>query len=233
MPGMAIRLHRTDGFASDDGERLALECAYCGVYANMAPQAVPDAAHVLETRPKHVGIVYQCDACRAPVFLRFAVREFTEDTVELYRNFAELERPAERFPHSYLPHETEVLFREALSCYSNNNFNAFASMCRRAATSAFRALGEGSKMRAFDEVMVAKNMTEMDDESFAPIKSVIFDPGSDSAVPVLDRIQAGILLEVMKDLFYQSFVRRGKLTRALKVRQFFVQEGSGDLASSA
>jgi hypothetical protein len=37
----------------------------------------------------------------------------------------------------------------------------------------------------------------------------------------------------MKDMFYQCFVRRGKLTRALKVRRFFVQEGNEDLASSA
>jgi hypothetical protein len=52
-------------------------------------------------------------------------------------------------------------------------------------------------------------------------------------LPLLNRIEAGILLEVMKDMFYQCFVRRGKLTRALKVRKFFVQEGSGGLASSA
>ena len=47
------------------------------------------------------------------------------------------------------------------------------------------------------------------------------------------RVQAGILLEVLKDMFYQCFVRRGKLTRALKVRKFFVQESNGGLASSA
>jgi len=34
-------------------------------------------------------------------------------------------------------------------------------------------------------------------------------------------------------MFYQCFVRRGKLTRALKVRNFFVQESDNDLASSA
>jgi hypothetical protein len=27
-----------------------------------------------------------------------------------------------------LPKHTEVLFREALSCYSNNNFNAFGHL---------------------------------------------------------------------------------------------------------
>ncbi len=230
---MAIRLHRTEGFTNETGERLALECPYCGVYANMSPQAVPDAASLIETQPKHVGLVYQCDACKAPVFLRFAVRNFTHDAVELYRNFAELERPAERFPHSYLPGETEVLFREALSCYSGNNFNAFASMCRRAARSAFRTLGEGSKMRAFDEVMIAQDIAGLDDEGFAAIKSVIFDGGGNDELPMLNRIQAGVLLEVMKDMLYQLFVRRGKLTRALKVRQFFVREGTGDLASNA
>ena len=228
---MAITLHRAKGFQSDEGESLALECPYCGVYANMSPQAVPEAAQLIETQPKHVGLVYQCDACRAPVFLRFAVKEIGEDHVELYRNFAELERPTERFAFSYLPRETEVLFREALACYSNNSFNAFASMCRRTAASAFRTLGEGSKMRGFDEVMQAQEIAGMDDESFAPIKLIIFESGDDERLPLLNRIQAGILLEVMKDLLYQSFVRRGKLTRALKVRQFFVQES--DFASTA
>lgn len=229
---MAIRLHRTEGISNDEGERLALECPYCGVFANMTPQSVPAAAPLIESRPKHVGLVYQCDACKAPVFLRFAIKEFTDDAVLLYRNFAELERPAERFPHSYLPKETELLFREALSCYSSNSFNAFASMCRRAAQSSFRAMGDGSKLRAYEEVIVAQDIAEMDDESFAPIKTIIFDTGEDT-LPMLNRVQAGILLEVMKDLFYQCFVRRGKLTRALKVRKFFVQEAAGDLASSA
>ena len=42
-----------------------------------------------------------------------------------------------------------------------------------------------------------------------------------------------LLLEVMKDMFYQCFVRRGKLTRAIKVRRFFVQDGNGGMQSSA
>jgi len=38
----------------------------------------------------------------------------------------------------------------------------------------------------------------------------------------------------LKDMFYQCFVRRGKLTRALKVRRFFVQESNrNEFASSA
>ena len=228
-----MQLTGASGLHGDAADLLALECPYCGVYANMTPLAVPAAERIVATNPRHVGLVYQCDACRAPVFLRFAIKDIADDRVELNRNFVELERPKERFAFSYLPDQTEVLFREALSCYSGSNFNAFASMCRRAAVSAYAALGEGGKLRAFEEVMVAQDIAGIDDEAFAPIKTVMFDAGEEEQLPLLNRVQAGILLEVMKDMLYQCFVRRGKLTRALKVRRIFVQDGNGDLASSA
>lgn len=230
---MSIVLNKDQGLESELAERIGLECPYCGVYAHMSPQSVPDAAALLRDKPKHVGLVYQCDACHAPVFLRFTVREYRDNRVELLRNFVELERPKERFAFSYLPKHTEVMFREALSCYSANNFNAFASMCRRAAKSAYDALGEGGKLRAFEEVMAAQDIAGIDDDSFAPIKVVLFGSGQQEDLPLLNRAQAGILLEVMKDMFYQCFVRRGKLTRAIKVRRFFVtEENNGNLQSA-
>ena len=230
---MAIIIDRDQGIKTELEDRIGLECPYCDVFAHMQPQSVPDAASLLRDRPKHVGLVYKCDACNAPVFLRFAVREFQENSVELYRNFVELERPKERFAFAYLPKDIEVLFREALNCYSGNNFNAFASMCRRASVSAFRALGEGGKLRAFEDVMTAQEIVGIDDESFAPIKTVLFGSGSHEEMPLLNRAQAGILLEVLKDMFYQCFVRHGKLTRAIKVRRFFVTEADNDNIASA
>lgn len=227
---MTIRLDRERGLLQPDDQQFGLECPYCGVYAHMAPQAVPDVDGILNRKPKHVGIVYQCDSCQSPVFLRFGVKSYNEDSAELFQNFFELERPRERFSFSYLPKDTEVLFREALSCYSNNNFNAFASMCRRSAASAFAAMGESGKLRAFDEVMVAQDIAGIDDDSFQPIKNVIFETTDD--LPFLNRAQAGILLEVLKDMFYQCFVRRGKLSRAIKVRRFFVQDGGGQQNSA-
>ncbi len=229
---MSIVLNKDQGIESELEARMGLECPYCGVYAHMSPQSVPDTASLLRDKPLHVGLVYQCDSCHAPVFLRFTVREYSEDRVELLRNFVELERPKERFSFSYLPKHTEVMFREALSCYSNNNFNAFASMCRRAAKSAYTALGEGGKLRAFEEVMVAQDIAGIDDDTFDPIKSVLFGSGQEEDLPLLNRAQAGILLEVLKDMFYQCFVRHGKLTRALKVRQFFVSESNNSLQSA-
>ena len=106
-------------------------------------------------------------------------------------------------------------------------------MCRRASVSAFHALGEGGKLRAFEEVMTAQDIAGIDDEAFAPIKAVLFGAGSHEDLPLLNRAQAGILLEVLKDMFYQCFVRRGKLTRAIKVRRFFVTEADNDNLASA
>jgi len=230
---MTIVLDRDQGLLLENDEQIGLECPYCSVYAHMSPESIPHADDLLQHKPKHVGLVFRCDACSAPVFLRFAVRQYHEDQVELYRNFIELERPKERFSFSYLPKDTEILFREALSCYSNNNFNAFASMCRRSASSAYAALGDGGRLRAFEEIVIAQDIAGIDDDTFAPIKFILFDTGEEEDLPMLNRAQAGILLEVLKDMFYQCFVRRGKLTSALKVRRFFVQESNDDLASSA
>ena len=206
---MAIILDRDQGLLLEDDEQIGLECPYCSVYAHMSPESIPHAGDILHHRPKHVGLVYRCDSCKAPVFLRFAVKEYRDNQVELYRNFIELERPKERFAFSYLPKHTEIMFREALACYSGNNFNAFASMCRRSATSAFAAMGEGGKLRAFEEVMIAQDIAGIDDESFTPIKSILFESGEEEDLPLLNRSQAGILLEILKDMFYQCFVRRG------------------------
>jgi hypothetical protein len=81
--------------------------------------------------------------------------------------------------------------------------------------------------------MVAQDIADIDDASFAPIKRVLFETADDDAMPLLNRAQAGVLLEVLKDMFYQCFVRRGKLTRAIKVRRFFVQESNGELRPTA
>lgn len=230
---MTITIERNSGLQTQTNEQFGLECPYCGVHAHMTPQAVPEFDNLDRVRPKHIGIVYQCDACAAPVFLRFATKNYGENAVELNRNFVELERPKERFSFSYLPKPVEILFREALSCYSHNNFNAFASMCRRAAASAFEAMGEGGKFRAFDEVMMAQDIAEIDDDTFKPVKNIIFEHGEEEGLPLLNHAQAGVLLEVMKDMLYQCFVRRGKLSRAIKVRRFFVRNSDSNLQNSA
>ena len=118
-------------------------------------------AQVIETRPKHVGLVYQCDSCRAPIFLRFATKSFhARIASSCIENFVELERPKERFAFSYLPRHTEVLFREALVVLLGEQQlqRVCVDVPALRACSAYDALGEGGKLRAFEEVMIAQDI---------------------------------------------------------------------------
>ena len=40
-------------------------------------------------------------------------------------------------------------------------------------------------------------------------------------------VTAGVVIEVLKDLLYQSYVRRGRLQQALSMRRYFADEGRG------
>ena len=141
-------------------------------------------------------------------------------------NFVELERAREKFNFTYLPEESEKLFREALGCYSAGHFNAFASMCRRTAQAVFRDLGENGRLRIFNQINEAREMAEIDADTFAVVKKALFGSDADAwpSTPELGAYEAGVLLELVKDMLYQAYVRKGKLQQAMMVRRFFAEE---------
>jgi hypothetical protein len=165
--------------------------------------------------------VFRCDACGEPVFLKFMVRNYTALRIELAPNFVEVERAPEDFPLTYLPPESEALFKEALGCYAAGFFDAFGSMSRRTAQSLFRELGERGKLELFDTLQEIRALAELDDGIFADLRGVLFGSDSDPWPnhPHLDAERAGILLEVMRDLFYQTFVRKARLKLAMSLRK--------------
>jgi hypothetical protein len=167
--------------------------------------------------------------------MRFTVRAYGAQHVELVPQFHEVERPRETFAFMHLPEEVEMFFKEALTCYSSGAFNAFASMCRRSAQAVFADLGEAGKLRLYDELNDVRAMAELDVETFTRIKSVLFGNDSDPRpnAPLLDPYAAGVLLEIMKDLLYEAYVRKGKLQQAMLVRRFFVEEKANDVAAVA
>lgn len=205
---------------------LALTCPHCQVLSHITPVAIPSFAELSSHRPKAVGVVYRCDACNSPIFLRFPVKMYASNRIELTSQFVEVERPKEKFSYTYLPEDVELLFREALGCYSSGCFNAFASMCRRTMQAAFMEMGETGKLRLFDQLNDVRTMAELDAQTFIDIKRTVFGSDADPhpSLPVLDDQQAGVLLEVMKDLLYQTYVRKGRLQQAMMVRRFFSEE---------
>jgi hypothetical protein len=201
---------------------IAITCPHCQTLTHLTPAAVPKFDDLTQRKPKHVGIVFRCDACSEPVFLKFTVRGYTPLRVELANNYQEIERARENFPLTYLPEEAEALFKEALNCYAASCFNAFGSMSRRTAQSLFRELGERGKLELFDSLQEIRALAELDDDTFAAVRAVLFGSDADPwpHQPNLTAERAGVLLEVMRDLLYQTFVRKARLVQAVTFRRF-------------
>ena len=230
---MSVHIDSQSRLHHDQEQHLAITCPHCEVFSHITALAVPQYEQLVSFRPKQIGIVFRCDSCNAPVFLKFNAKMYAANRIELASTFVELERAREKFSFTYLPEGAELLFKEALTCYSASCFNAFSSMCRRTALVVFDDLGEAGKLRLFDELNEIRQLAEIDLESFNVVKKVIFgnDGESKHSLPALDPYQAGVLLEVMKDLLYQAYVRKGRLQQAMMVRRFFIEETSGNIAA--
>lgn len=113
---MSIYIDNHDEFRAEP-HGISLVCPHCQTLAHLTAQAAPRFAALGTLRPKNIGIVFRCDACAEPVFLKFAAKAYAAQHVELSGNFAEIERPRETFPLTYLPEEAAALFKEALGCY--------------------------------------------------------------------------------------------------------------------
>ncbi|MEZ5498891.1 MAG: hypothetical protein R3E77_05595 [Steroidobacteraceae bacterium] len=221
---MSVHIDTHGRLHNDHAAVLALTCPHCEVVSHITPMAVPGFDDLSRHRPAKIGVVFRCDACNSPLFLRFAVRMYSTQRIELAPGFEEVERAQEKFSFTHLPERIELYFREALNCYSAGAFTAFAMMCRRVAHTAFAEVGESGKLKLFDQLNELKLLADLDDDSFALVRRVVFGSDADprDAPPILDSYQAGVLLEIMKDLLYQAFVRGGRLQQALMVRRFFV-----------
>lgn len=205
-----------------DYQGITLTCPHCQTLTHLTPVAVPTFEDLSRRKPKNIGVVFRCDACAEPVFLKFAAKAYTPQRVELAANYTEIERARESFPLTYLPEEAEGLFKEALNCYAAGCFNAFGAMSRRTAQSLFRELGERGKLELFDTLQEIRGLAELDDDTFSALRAVLFGSDSDPwpHQPDINAERAGILLEVMRDLLYQTFVRKERLLQAVTFRKF-------------
>src|SRR5581483_9653671 len=197
---MSIHIDPSSRLINSQEKTLALTCPHCQVIAHLTVSAVPNFEELQIYRPSQVGIVYRCDACHAPIFLRFTVRMYAASRIELSPQFFEVERAREKFSFTYVPEEVEQLFREALTCFSSGAYNAFASMCRRTAQAVFADLGETGKIRLFDELNNVRELAEIASEPFNKLRAILFGAESDPRpnLPMLDSYEAGIALEVIK-----------------------------------
>ena len=230
---MPVYIDSASHLHHDQEKNLVVTCPHCQVVAHITAAAVPRFEDLQLYKPKQVGVGYLCDNCHMPIFLRFTARTYGANRIDLSAQFIEVERAKEKFTFTYLPEEVEVLFKEGLTCFSAGAFNAFASMCRRTAQAVFAEMGEAGKMRLFDELNKVRDMAGIAPEAFAKIKNILFGAETDPRPnpPPLDGYEAGVVLEVIKDLLYEAYVRKGKLQQAMMVRRFFLDETATNLTA--
>ncbi len=219
---MAIYVNKNNVF--EQGEPTARVCPHCGTHAQLLPVAHPSFEVLTQTHPKHAGLLFRCAACNEPRFLRAAVRSVGAERIELAPNLVEVERARERFQYAYLPDTVEQLLRETLDCYSLGAHNAFATMCRRTTRTALRSLGATAKSRWQDTALEVLRVCEVDAVTTSTVDAVLF--GDDAEPPTITPDEAAVLVETLKDLFYQSYVRTAKLRAAMRVRRFFAGESA-------
>lgn len=218
---MSIYVNKNNGF--QQSEPVTRECPHCGAHAQLLPAAAPSFDQLVQTRPRNAGLLFRCAACNEPRFLRAAIRSIGAERVELAPHLVEVERARERFQYHYLPDPLELLLRETLECYSIGAHNAFATMCRRTTRAALRELDATAKGRWHDSVIDVLRVCEVDAVTAHTVETVLF---GDDELPTVSPDEAAVLVEALKDLFYQSYVRTAKLRAAMKMRRFFASESS-------
>lgn len=216
---MAIYVKNNNDF--EQTEPIVRECPHCGAQAPLVPIATPGFDELNASRPHHAGVAFRCSACNEPRFVKTAIRSFDKDRIVLSANLVEVERSKEHFQYNYLPEKTQRLLREAFGCYTADLYLAFAILCRRTIELAKRAEPEppGAEFeRLFDD---AATLGQIEAPTRATLHAVLFGVGPE---PAIDAEQAAVLIEVVKDMFHQRYVRTAKLRRAIKVRRYFVHE---------
>jgi len=192
----------------------------------MRVASVPDFAQLQIQRPSQVGIALQCDACNMPVFFRYSVQEYRSRRIEFSAAAYQVERPAETFSYGYLPGPVADAFKDALGCYTNGLRTAFVVMCRRTVLSIFAELGAPGKLKCYEQANEIQQLANIDPHDFDIVRRVIFEMDLDQSTDTatITQIQAAILLEIMKDMLHQLYVRGGKLQKALQLRRYFAEQ---------
>lgn len=211
---MRIYVKPDNGFEQD--EPVSKECPHCGAVAQLLPLSTPSFRELERSRPRFVGVAFRCAACNEPRFARIATRAFGPEAIELSSHFVEVERPREQFAFAHLPQPAARLFREALDCYTAHCHLAFGTMCRRTLESAIAGRDERDRFgELFDEAVV---LGDVDTATARLLRETLFGAAE---VPELTPSDAAVLIELVKDMLYQRYVRTAKLKAALRMRRHF------------
>ena len=200
---------------------LSLEkCPHCSVSNPNLPIIWNVGTENHSGQNKRTWYFYKCQKCGG-IIMAFAYH----GQVDIRGQYPS--KISETFDFEYLTGDVLEDFQEALLCYSNNCFNAFAAMCRRTIQSLATELGVEGNDKVKDQLVNLKTLIKIDEETFK-ILEIIIIAGHDGAHPHLPKLspeRAAMLLELIKDVLYQLYIRKVKISESIKLRQKSVEEG--------
>lgn len=203
-------------------EPTSRPCPHCSADARLLPVATPSFEALRRARPERTGVVFRCGACNEPRFVRLSVRRLGNERIELSSTLVEVERARMRFPLRHLPAPIDRIFRETLDCYAADCYNAFAAMCRATMKAVARQRGRNGKLFCHELFQSAVTVAELDARTTRSIETILF--GAADAVPEVGPDEAAVLVEIVKDMLYEGYVRAARLKAALRMRRFFAEE---------
>ncbi|MFP6827635.1 MAG: hypothetical protein VCC36_01045 [Gammaproteobacteria bacterium] len=102
-------------------------------------------------------------------------------------------------------------------------------MCRRTVQTSLADLGADAKLRWHDLFREVVAIGDLDESVVRTLESVLF--GTDDAMPEIQAGEAAVLIEAIKDMVYQCYIRTAKLRAALKMRRYFAEEQANKITS--
>jgi len=199
---------------------LSLErCPHCSVDKPNLPQQWQTSTANHSGRNERTWKVYRCLNCGGLI-----LASSPKNTLQI--NAIYPERSMETFEFDYLEGDVLEDFTEALKCFSYGCYNAFASMCRRTIQTAAENLKVKGKDKVKKQILELKDLLNIDDETFEVLNQIIIT-GHDGAHPHLPKLnpeRAAVLLELMKDVLYQLFIRKKKIEESVLLRQKSIKE---------
>lgn len=219
--GNWLALNHDDNPSMIFDKHFTLKCPHCGAQSNLTSVSIPRWQQVTRFQSKDVIIGYRCDSCNTSIALRFDVLFHENSCMFLSQAYKELEITMEWFDYEHLPEAVAKDFREALTCYSHDCYNGTAAMCRRTIQTVAMDLGATGSSRVEKQIVEVKDTSGMDEETFDSLRQIILG-GHDGAHPHLPEMtpeRAAVLVELMKDVLTQIYVRKARIQAAMNLRQ--------------
>jgi hypothetical protein len=209
---------------------VVVKCPHCNVQSNLTAVSIPRISQAKRYGIEDVIVGFRCDACNKSVALRFDVQlevgrhartNKLFEHLQLSDQFSQLERQVETFEYQHLPGAVASDLREALTSYSHLCPNAAAAMCRRTLQSVATDLGASGTDKVQKQLLEAKETAGIDEETYAGLKEIMIC-GHDGAHPHLPDVspeRAAVLVEIVKDVLTQIYVRKARIQESMSLRQ--------------